>query len=71
MRCSGCLNRIVDLMLGRVQMFFRLCAVPSHIVVVRRAGVLHLFDRFERVVVGRVQVVPIMNPVGNRDSGNE
>ncbi len=67
MLCADRLDRFVQLMLGCVQMFFRLGAMPGHIVVIGSAGVLQLMDRFLHVVMDRVQIVPVMNPVGNRD----
>lgn len=45
----SCLDRFVQLMFRGPQMFFRLRAMPGHIVVVRRAGMVHLFDRFLRM----------------------
>jgi hypothetical protein len=38
---------------------------------VRGAGMVQLFDRFFHVVMDRIQIVPVMHPVGNRDPGNE
>jgi hypothetical protein len=65
------LDGIVQFVLGRMEMLFSLGAMSGHIVVVGSAGTVHLFDCFIHVVVGRFEVVPIMNPVGNRDPGNK
>jgi hypothetical protein len=35
------------------------------------AGVVQFSDRFLHVFVDRVQVVPIMNPIGNCDPGSK
>ena len=55
----------------RMQMLFRFCTMSSHIVVVRRASVIHLMDRFYHMVMDRIQVVPVMHSLGNRDPGGK
>src|ERR1039458_501960 len=52
-------------------MLFRLRAMPSHIVVVRFAGVVQLFDRLLHVFMDRIQIVPVTNLIGNRDPGSK
>ena len=59
---------IMQFMLGRVQMLFGLRAVALHIVMVGGAGMIHLSDGFIHVVVDSIQIVPVVNSFGNRDS---
>ena len=61
----------MQLVLGRFQMLFRLGAMPSHIVVVGGSGVIHFMNCFHHVIMNRVQIVPVMHPIGNRDPGNK
>ncbi len=65
------LDRVMQLVLRRMQMLFRLRAMPSHIVVVSGAGMVHFMDRFLYVVMDRVQIVPVTNSIGNRDPSNK
>ena len=54
-----------------MEMLFGLGAMALHIVVVGGAGMIHLFDGFFHVVMDRVEVVPVVNFFGKRDSGNK
>ncbi len=58
-------------MFGRMKMLFSFCAMPVHIVVIGSACPIHLADRFRDVIVDRIQIVPIMHPFGNRQSGRK
>ena len=71
MLCSDRLDRVVQLVLGCMQMLFRLGAMPLHVVVVGGAGVVQLMNRFLDVVMDRVEIVPVMNSIGNRDPGDK
>jgi hypothetical protein len=64
-------DRFVEFALGGMEMLFGLGAMALHIVVVRGAGMIHLFDGFFHVVMDRVEVVPVVNFFGKRDSGNK
>src|SRR5215469_4480884 len=68
---SGCLDRFAYFVFSRPQMLFCPCAVSCHVVVVRGASIFHFVDRFLDVVMALIQVVPVMHPLGNRDSCNE
>ncbi|MFY9905607.1 MAG: hypothetical protein WAK62_10705 [Terriglobales bacterium] len=65
------LDSIVELVLRRVEVFFGLSAMSSHIVVVGGTGVVQLSDRFLDMVMDRVQIVPVMHSIGDRDPGNK
>ncbi len=69
--CANRFDGVVQLMLGCPQMFFRSCAMPSHIVVVGFAGMIQLMDRFLHMFVDRFQIVPVAHPISDRDSSNE
>src|ERR1017187_433928 len=69
--CPDRLDRLVQLLLRRMQMLFRLRAMPSHIVMVGCAGLVHLMDCLSHVFLDPLQVVPVMNLIGNRDPGSK
>ncbi len=56
---------------GGVKVLFRLYSMTGHVVMVGSTGAIHLLDGFVYVFVGRFQVMPVTNPVGNGDSGNK
>jgi len=65
----GRLDRVVQLMLRRPQVLFRLGAVPGHVVMVGGASSFHLMNRFLYMVMHRFQIVPVT--LSNRDSRSE
>jgi hypothetical protein len=65
--CDG----IAQFVFRGVKMLFCFRTMSLHIVVVRCAGAIHLMDGFYHVVVDCVQVMPIVNPIGDGDSGSE
>jgi Asp/Glu/hydantoin racemase len=69
--CPDRLDRLVQLLLRRMQMLFRLRAMPSHIVMVGCAGLVHLMDCLSHVFLDPLQIVPVMNPIGDRDPGSK
>src|SRR5580692_103256 len=67
----GRLDRIVQFVFRFPQILFRLGAMSGHVVVVGCASVFHLVDGLLYVVMDFFQIVPVMNLVGNRDSGSK
>lgn len=57
--------------LGIVQQRFRLGAMSSHVVMVRGARPLHFMDCLNDMVVDLVEVVPIVDAVGDRGASRE
>ena len=58
---AGGFDREAQLMLGCMQVLLGLGAVSCHVIVVGFAGVFHLVDRFNNVVVNAVQIVPVVH----------
>jgi hypothetical protein len=58
-------------MLCLPQILFRPGAMSSHVIVIGCAGIFHFVDRFLYVVMDFLQIVPVVNLVGNRDSGSK
>jgi hypothetical protein len=69
--CPDRLDRLVQFALRRPQMLFRLCAMPSHIVMVGGAGHFQFMDRFVHMVMDLVQVMPVTNLIGDRNPGGK
>src|SRR5271165_4724945 len=65
------LDRFMQFALCGMQMLFCLYAMSLHVIVVGGAGAVQLVDGFLHVVVDRIQVMPVMNPIGNGDPGSE
>jgi len=61
----------MKLALGSTQKFFRLGAVAGHIVVIGRASAFHFRNRFLHMIVHRVQIMPIVNSLGESCSSNK
>jgi len=61
----------MQLVVCRMQMLFRLRAMASHIVMVGCASPVHLTLCLLHVFLDRLQVVPVMNLIGNRDPGSK
>ena len=58
-------------MFGRMKMLFCFCAMPVHVIVIGSACPIHLVDGLGHVIVDRIQIVPVMHPLGNRQSGGK
>ena len=69
--CAHRLDGFVQFALSRVKMLLSPRAMTIHIVVVRHAGMIEFVDGFLHVNVNRIQIVPIMNSFGNRDSAGK
>jgi hypothetical protein len=54
----------LEFVLGLVEVFFGLCSVAFHVIVVGRAGAFHFVDGFENVLVNFIEIVPIADSLG-------
>jgi hypothetical protein len=61
LRRFGCVDGQAQFALSGAQMFFGLGAMAFHVVVVGGAGMLHLMNGFDDVLVNAIEIVPIAN----------
>jgi hypothetical protein len=62
----GCVDGQLQFVFGGVQVLFGLRAMAFHIIVVGSAGAVHFVDRFQYMLVNFVEIVPIMNLLGEQ-----